>query len=32
MAPGLIVDLYMYARDYDDMMHGIKRDESVLMD
>ena len=24
-APGLIVDLYIYRRDYDDAEHGIKR-------
>ena len=25
MAPGLILDLYLYRRNYDDEQHGVKR-------
>ena len=27
MQPGLIMDAYILRRNYDDMMHGIKRGE-----
>lgn len=25
MAPGLILDLFLYRRNYDDTMHGVQR-------
>lgn len=32
MAPGLILDLYIYRRNYDDMEHGLKRMEEQIYD
>lgn len=32
MTPGTLCDLYAYKRDYDDMMHGIKRENPVLLE
>ena len=32
MMPGLILDLYIYRRDYDDMEHGIRRREEQIYD
>jgi hypothetical protein len=32
MTPGLICDLFAYKRDYDDAIHGIKREDSVLIE
>ena len=32
MAPGLILDLYVYRRNYDDMENGIQRKEDVIYD
>jgi hypothetical protein len=32
MAPGLIMDLYVYRRDYDDMEHGIRREMEQIYD
>lgn len=27
MRPGMVLDLFIYRRNYDDQMHGIRRDE-----
>jgi len=32
MPPGLILDLFVYRRDYDDMEHGIRRQEEQIYD
>lgn len=32
LSPGLICDMYAYARDYDDQLHGIKREDRVLIE
>lgn len=32
MAPGLIMDLFIYRRNYDDMEHGISRKAEVIYD
>lgn len=32
MAPGLILDLYVYRRNYDDMEHGVRRNEEPAYD
>ncbi len=32
MAPGLILDLYVYRRNYDDMEHGVQRTEEPAYD
>ena len=32
MPPGLILDLFVYRRDYDDFEHGIHRQEERIYD
>ena len=32
LPPGLILDMYVYHRDYDDMEHGIRRQAPVIYD
>jgi hypothetical protein len=32
MAPGLILDLYIYRRNYDDAENGIRREEPKIYD
>ena len=32
MAPGLILDLFVYRMNYDDMEHGICRKKDVIYD
>lgn len=32
MAPGLILDLYLFSREYDDEQHGIKREKNKIFD
>ena len=32
MPPGLILDLFIYRRDYDDMENGIKREIQQIYD
>ena len=32
MAPGLIMDLYIYRRDYDDAEHGVRREKQMIYD
>lgn len=32
MAPGVIMDMYIYRRDYDDMEHGIRREKPMIYD
>ena len=32
MAPGLILDLYIWHRDYDDEQHGIRRQKDKIFD
>ena len=32
MAPGVILDMYVYRRDYDDMEHGIRREAEKIYD
>ena len=32
MPPGLILDMYIYHRDYDDMEHGIRREVPQIYD
>lgn len=32
MAPGLILDLFMYHQSYDDEQHGIKREKNKIFD
>ena len=32
MAPGVILDLYVYRRNYDDMEHRIRREEEKIFD
>ena len=32
MPPGLVLDMYIYRRNYDDMEHGIKRTYEPIYD
>ena len=32
MAPGAVLDMYVYRRNYDDMEHGIKRQQEQAYD
>ena len=32
MPPGLILDMFIYRRDYDDMEHGVRREVPRIYD
>ena len=32
MAPGLVLDLYVFRRDYDDMENGVRREVQQIYD
>lgn len=32
MAPGVILDMYVYRRNYDDMEHGVRRRDEQAYD
>lgn len=32
MAPGLVMDLFIYRRAYDDQQHGIRRESNKCFD